>query len=130
MSPASSHVLVERLRTMLGLADVDEALLTRVVGDSLTLRWVGSSVIAAPGDPIDALYLVLSGAVEVVAGDEQVDELEPGNSFGGAQVVHGTPHEHTYVAAPECELLIIPREPLRALLDAAPGLSERLGAEA
>lgn len=126
MAPTSSHVLVERLRTMLGLESVDEGVLTRVVGDSLTLRWVGASVIAAPGDPIDALYVVLSGAVEVVDNDEQVDELEPGNTFGGAQVVHGTPHEHTYVAAPECELLIIPRGPLRTLLDAAPGLSRQL----
>lgn len=126
MSPTSSHVLVERLRAMLALYDVGDHTLIDVIGESLTLRWANTSVVAAPGDPVDSLFLVMSGAVEVEEGDETITELGPGESFGATEVLTGSPYERRHVAAPDCELMVIPRTVLDELLEADPGLRDRL----
>lgn len=128
MAEAISHSLVQTLRAVPGFARADDPTLLRVVGTSANLRWSGGSTIFAHGDPAEALYIVLSGAVRIARpggsdGDEEVARYGPGDYFGEHSLLLRTSHSRTAVAAEDSELMVITTDAFTPLLEDHPELA-------
>jgi len=85
----------------------------------------GATVYSA-GDDADALYLVESGAVDLVDGDRIVARFGPGEVFGESVLVDGEPRLATARVALDATLLVLPRESVARLLELHPSLRERV----
>lgn len=128
MPEAISHSLVQTLRAVPGFARADDTTLLRVVGASANLRWAAGSQIFARGDPAEALYIVLSGAVLIteprsVGGDEEVARYGPGDYFGEHSLLLRTSHSRSAVALEDAELMVITTDAFTPLLEDHPELA-------
>lgn len=90
-------------------------------------RTKGETIYQA-GDDADALYVVVSGAVDVVDGERSITRYGPGEVFGEAVLVPGEPHAVTTRVALDAVLLVVPRALLVRLLELHPSLHERVSA--
>ncbi|WP_047236297.1 putative nucleotidyltransferase substrate binding domain-containing protein [Chromobacterium subtsugae] len=75
--------------------------------------------VCGPGQPIDALYVVLKGVVCELAGDEAVARYLSSDSFDARAVAAGQTL-HRFVAEEEALLLALPRDALLALTEKNP----------
>ena len=80
-----------------------------------------SSVIMAAGDPIDSLYIVISGRLKVMMGDADGKEvilslIGPGEFFGEMGLIDESPRSASVVAIEACELLSISKRDFRKCL--------------
>ncbi|MEK6245746.1 MAG: cyclic nucleotide-binding domain-containing protein [Pseudomonadota bacterium] len=71
-----------------------------------------ASVIMAAGDPIDSLYIVISGRLKVMMGDAEGKEvilslIGPGEFFGEMGLIDDSPRSASVVTIESCELLSI-----------------------
>src|SRR5436853_273824 len=78
------------------------------------------------GDVADALYLVVSGAVDVVDGAEVVARYGPEEVFGEAVLVPGEQRAVTTRVALDAVLLVLPRGSLDYLFELHPSLHQRV----
>lgn len=110
---------------MPGLAVCDEATLLAIVGDSFNLHWPAGARVFERGSPADGLFIVLTGAVRILAEDgAEVARLGPGQYFGELALLLGTPHRYDAVAAEDAELMVVPKERFDELLAENPRLAE------
>jgi uncharacterized membrane protein len=77
------------------------------------------------GDEGLRAYIILSGSVEVVTVDEDgqevvVDRPAPGQFFGFASMIDGTPHQTSAVAQEETECIEVDRNDISVLLQRKP----------
>ncbi|CAN5336674.1 hypothetical protein BH20ACT9_BH20ACT9_22140 [soil metagenome] len=128
MARPVSHSLVEALRAVPDFASLDDATLLQVVGVSLNLVWSAGSVVFDKGAPAEALYVVLSGRVRIYDGDDGEDEvalMEAGDYFGEHSLLRDTTHSKSARAVEEdSELMVIPADSFRDLLDGDANLAE------
>ena len=80
------------------------------------------------GDEADAMYLVVSGAIDAVDGTETIARYGPGEIFGEAVLLPGQPRIVTTRVALDALLLVLPRESVHRLLELHPSLHERVPA--
>lgn len=91
-------------------------------------RHVGNrSRLFAKGDAPDGMYGVVSGCIRATSSTADGREallglMEPGCWFGESSLFDGLPRTYTAHAQGDCDVLMVPREPLNALLDAQPQL--------
>src|SRR5262249_51459583 len=78
------------------------------------------------GDDADALYLIVSGAVDVVDGSHAVARYGPGEVFGEAALVPGERRAVTTRVALDAVLLVLPRGAIDRLLELQPSLHQRV----
>src|SRR5262249_11707055 len=78
------------------------------------------------GDDADALYLIVSGAVDVVDGSHAVARYGPGEVFGEAALVPGERRAVTTPVALDAVLLVLPRGAIDRLLELQPSLHQRV----
>lgn len=119
------HSLVQTLRGVPDFSPLDERSLLAIVGESLNLFWRAGSQIFEPGNPGDALYIILSG--EVVIRDEEGHEvacLSSGDSFGEISLLLNTVHRRRANAVVDCELLVLPKQAFMAMLRTNQRLAE------
>ncbi len=90
-------------------------------------RTKGETIYEA-GDEAEALYVVVSGAVDVLDGEQAITRYGPGEVFGEAVLVPGEPHAVTTRVALDAVLLVVPRSVLVRLLELHPSLHERVSA--
>lgn len=106
------------------LGPVATELLERIVP---RIGWVtlhGGEVLFRPGDPGDALYVVLAGRLRIIGPaqrEHDVDEIGRGQPIGMTSVLTGHPRQHTVVAIRDSELARIDRATLRWFTEAFPG---------
>jgi len=79
------------------------------------------SIIMAAGDPIDSLYLVISGRLKVMMGDADGKEvilslLGPGEFFGEMGLIDDSPRSASVVAIEPCELLALAKRDFKRCL--------------
>ena len=79
------------------------------------------SVIMAAGDPIDSLYIIISGRLKVMMGDANGKEvilslIGPGEFFGEMGLIDDSPRSASVVAIEPCELLSITKRDFRKCL--------------
>ncbi|MDP9023183.1 MAG: cyclic nucleotide-binding domain-containing protein [Actinomycetota bacterium] len=127
MAPPVSHSLVEALRTVPDFASLDDATLLQILGVSMNLVWSAGSVVFDEGAPAEALYVVLSGRVRIYEagedGEDEVAVMEAGDYFGEHSLLRDTTHSKGARAMQDSELMVIPADSFRALLDGDPDLA-------
>lgn len=95
------------------------------MGASSNLVWRAGSPIFEPGDPAEALYIVLSGEVRIVdEAEEDVARLGSGDFFGELSLLQRTNHSKRAEVLEDSELMVLPQQPFEALLAEDPGLAE------
>jgi CBS domain-containing protein len=70
----------------------------------------GASALVEDGDPADALYVIQTGAMELVHAAQVVDVLEPGQCFGHPSLLSGLAPTFTVRAREETRCLLLPRD--------------------
>jgi MFS family permease len=90
-------------------------------------RVAAGETVVAEGDPADALYVVRSGTLEVIASTKTrkrtLTTLGPGDYFGEIGLLRGSPRTATVRARTDCLLLRIPGEDFLSILNQAPTVS-------
>jgi CRP-like cAMP-binding protein len=119
-----AHSLVQSLRGVPEFSPLDERSLLAIVGESMNLFWRSGSSIFEPGTPGDALYIILTGEVLILEGDEEVARLVAGDSFGEMSLLLNTTHTRRARAECDCELLVLPKEAFLAMLRTNQRLAE------
>jgi CRP/FNR family transcriptional regulator, cyclic AMP receptor protein len=74
-------------------------------------------VLIREGEPVDALFILLDGSLEVSAGVKQVATLLAGEIVGEISFADSSPPSATVTAAQYSHVLAIPRDVLRARLE-------------
>ena len=79
------------------------------------------SVIMAAGDPIDSLYIIISGRLKVMMGDADGKEvilslIGPGEFFGEMGLIDDSPRSASVVTIEPCELLSIAKRDFKKCL--------------
>ena len=107
----------------------DRALL-ELVGASCNFCWRAGGLVFEKGEEADALYVVLSGAVEIVDADDGresvVASVGAGEFFGEHSLLLQRTHSKRAVARAETELMILSKDRFRNLLAERPDLEEQL----
>jgi divalent anion:Na+ symporter, DASS family len=116
--------VVTTLRTVSLFADLPREVLARLVSEFDELEVPAGQVVFSQGDPGDALYVIVSGAVEV-RGErggqgERVAVLGPGDCLGEMALVTGDPRSATVVALSATRLLRLAKERFQALSERHP----------
>jgi CRP/FNR family cyclic AMP-dependent transcriptional regulator len=80
-----------------------------------------ASIIMAAGDPVDCLYIVITGRLKVMMGEADGKEvilsiLGPGEFFGEMGLVDDSPRSASVVAIEPCELLSVTKRAFRKCL--------------
>ncbi|HEX5822195.1 MAG TPA: cyclic nucleotide-binding domain-containing protein, partial [Solirubrobacterales bacterium] len=76
----------------------------------------GSTVLVEDGEPSQGMYVVYTGAMDLVHEDQVVDTLEPGECFGHPSLLSGQAPAFTVTAHEDSETVFIPREPALRIL--------------
>lgn len=127
---AVTHRLVRALRGVREFASLDDRNALRILGASMNLFWPEGSTIFEQGDDAEALYLVLSGEVlvseEVDGREVETARIGPGDYFGEASLLRDTTHTKSARAETDTELMVVPKESFRALLESTPELDTQV----
>ena len=113
--PGGPHGAVRELleRSRAAIADVDVAI----------------HLHAEPGEPAEALYIVLSGSIRISEVPEQdVARLGPGDFFGELALLKRTNHSKRADALEDSELMVVPKQSFEELLTDEPGLAQAVRA--
>jgi anion transporter len=116
--------VVTTLRTVSLFAELPREVLARLVSEFDELELPAGRTVFSQGDPGDALYVIVSGAVEV-RGErggqgERVALLGPGDCLGEMALVTGDPRSATVVTLSETRLLRLDKERFQALSERHP----------
>jgi CRP-like cAMP-binding protein len=127
LSGVVRHSLVSALAAVPDFAALDDRTLLRIVGASANLVWAANSIVFEKGSEADALYIILSGRVQivdVVDGEEvEVAILDPGDFFGELSLLLHTTHSKTARALELTEMMVLPKESFQELLASNPDLA-------
>ena len=127
---AVTHRLVRAVRGVPEFASLDDRNALRVLGASMNLFWPRGSTIFEQGTAAEALYLVLSGEVvvseEVKGREVETARIGPGDYFGEASLLRDTTHTKSARAETDTELMVVPKESFRALLESTPELDSQV----
>ncbi len=104
---------------------LDDEELAVLSGQVELVTFVSRERIYKIGDRNSAAYIVISGAVEVATVDEDgqevvVDRPAPGEIFGFASMIDGTPHQTSAIATEDTECIEVDRDDITVLLQRKP----------
>jgi len=124
----STNVSITLLRNLPLFAGLDDARLGGLARVTLRTGFGRNTTIIAAGDPTDSLYIVVSGRLKVMMGDEQGREvilsiLGPGEFFGEMGLLDDLPRSASVVTLEPCELLKISKADFKRSLAENFGLS-------
>jgi CRP/FNR family cyclic AMP-dependent transcriptional regulator len=127
----SARPLAETLATVPFFSGLDADSLDRVTLGMRTKRFRRGEVIFHLGDPGDALFIVVSGAIKIMLPSDTGDEailatLRAGDVFGELALLDGAPRSATAVAIEASETAILPRAQFRQLLATEPAIVDAL----
>jgi CRP-like cAMP-binding protein len=123
--------LSETLTAIPFFSGLDATSLESVGRGMRSRRFRRGEVIFHMGDPGDALFIVMSGAIKIMlpsdAGEEAIlATLQPGDVFGELALLDGAPRSATATALQPTETLILPRDRFLQLLDTEPAIRNAL----
>jgi CRP/FNR family cyclic AMP-dependent transcriptional regulator len=127
----AARPLADTLATVPFFSGLDAASLQSVGRGMRARRFRRSEVIFHLGDPGDALFIVMSGAIKIMLPSDTGDEailatLRSGDVFGELALLDGAPRSATAVALEPTETLILPRAQFRELLSTEPAIRDAL----
>ncbi|MDP9067440.1 MAG: cyclic nucleotide-binding domain-containing protein [Actinomycetota bacterium] len=127
---AVSHSLVKALKRVPGFALLEEEDLLEILGASVNLVWSAGDCVFSKGTPGEALYIVLTGRVqiydEVNDTDIEIAQIAPGDYFGEHSLLCETTHTKNVKALEDVELLVLAKESFNALLAWKPDLDAQI----
>jgi CRP-like cAMP-binding protein len=88
--------------------------------------YVAGETVFADGSPGHSLYLVRSGAVDVLKDARLLTRIGSGGYFGEMALVDDAPRSARVVAAEDCTLLRLDRIPFQALTEDYPAMLREL----
>jgi len=124
LSPRSQQALF----TLPAFRGLGEAERKQAAGFFREIALEKDAVVYRAGDAADTLYLLVSGAVDVLHGDEIIARYGPGEVFGEAAVFAGERRAVTTRVALDAVLLVLPRDSIDRLLELHPLLHQRVSA--
>lgn len=124
MTKPTSHSLVQTLRSIPGFSTLDETELLSIVGESVNLFWPAGAVIFKPGEPGDALFVILSGEISIRS-EDGVEIARPGvgNFVGEKSLLLNATHSKHAVAVSDCELLVLSKGSFQRFVESNPKLA-------
>ncbi len=84
------------------------------------------TVLFEQGQPGTELFLVISGAIDIVKGERTIVTLGPGSSFGEMAMLDEPHRSATARVARDAELMVIPRDAFFAMLKGNPMLAVKV----
>jgi CRP/FNR family transcriptional regulator, cyclic AMP receptor protein len=90
--------------------------LGRIAGLTTEVRFQPDETIVREGEPIDAVYLLLSGRVVLEKGGQKAREIGEGNAFGTVAALDFNPAVHTIKAVDHVHALRLDARDLHDLL--------------
>jgi CRP/FNR family cyclic AMP-dependent transcriptional regulator len=124
------HSLVAALRRVPLFGDVDDRALLELVAAACNFRWQAGSVVFESGSDAEALFVVLSGGVQIVdveSGCEvEIAYAGPGQFFGEHSLLLRRTHSKRAVARDDTELMVLSKENFEDLLKERPALEAQL----
>jgi len=124
LSPRAQQAL-SSVPAFRGLGEDDRKQVAGLVNEVLLEK---GRVVYHAGDDADALYLVASGAVDVLDGERTMIRYGPGEIFGESVLMAGERRRVTTRIALDATLLVLSRAHLERLLALHPSLHERVEA--
>ncbi len=122
------------LRQALGPLVLEDEALLRTLADATTVhRYSAGTMVFEKGSSPEALYVVASGAVAIVAtvrGHEtEVALIHPGDFFGELAYALDIPRTRAAKVTEDAELMEIPETAIRQAMAGDPGFASRLMVE-
>lgn len=120
----------EFLKTVSLFRELDDDELAQVLMVGLVRRYPERAVILTEGSAGGQLHVIHQGKVRISkvvpgVGEEALTILSPGDFFGEIEFLDGAPASAHAIAHMECEILSIPHEEIRALMESRPNLSAK-----
>lgn len=130
MADPVSHSLVTALRGVPLFAELDDRALLELVGAACNFRWRAGNIVFEQGSDAEALFVVLSGRVQIVEieGDREIEiaSAGPGEFFGEHSLLLRRTHSKRAVAREDTELMVLSKEQFEDLLAERPSLQARI----
>ena len=102
-------------------SDIDMRLFAKKAGTSLTYP-AGSSIFNK-GDPGECMYVVQSGVIEMVIGDQIVEVCGANEAIGFMSMIDEAPRSSTARVKEACEVSVIDRRKFRFMVDEVPNFA-------
>jgi CRP/FNR family cyclic AMP-dependent transcriptional regulator len=103
------------------MSDIDMRSFASRAGTNVTFP-AGSNVFAK-GDPGNCMYVIQSGAIEIVIGDKVVEVCGPNEALGFMSVIDGSSRTSTARVKETAELSIVDARKFRFMIDEVPNFA-------
>ncbi|MCB9673804.1 MAG: cyclic nucleotide-binding domain-containing protein [Alphaproteobacteria bacterium] len=125
-TPDSAQSRLAILAPMPLFAHCNERELRAVAQATRPRRFPDGTIIFEQGHPGTELYLLISGAVDIIQDGQKIVTLGPGSNFGEMAMLDEPSRSASAVAAGESELMVIPRDAFFAMLKGNPMLAVKI----
>jgi CRP/FNR family transcriptional regulator, cyclic AMP receptor protein len=102
-------------------SDIDMRLFAKKAGTSL--NYAAESVIFNKGDAGECMYVVQSGVIEMVIGDQVVEVCGANEAIGFMSMIDEAPRSSTARVKEACEVSVIDRRKFRFMVDEVPNFA-------
>ncbi len=102
--------------------EIDMRQFARSAGTNLTFK--SGAVVFSKGDSGNCMYVVQSGAIEMVLGDKVIETCGPNEAIGFMSMVDQAPRSSTARVKEDCELSVIDARKFRFMVDEVPNFAQ------
>jgi CRP/FNR family cyclic AMP-dependent transcriptional regulator len=88
-----------------------------------TVKVPAGAVVFNKGDAGDCMYVVQSGAIDMMIGDKVIESIGPNEALGFMSMVDDNPRSSTARAREACELSLIDARTFRFMVDEVPNFA-------
>jgi CRP-like cAMP-binding protein len=78
------------------------------------------------GDQGDVMYVLMSGAAEIVVNGKVVEQIEPGAILGEMAMIDSSPRSATVIAKTDCKLFSIAQQRFNFLVQETPNFAQHV----
>ena len=104
------------------MADIDMRTFARNAGTSVVFP--AGSIVFSQGDPAGNMFVIQSGAVEIVSGDTVVDVCGPNEAIGFMSMIDDGPRTTTARVRDAAEVSIIDKRRFNFMVDEVPNFAK------
>ena len=123
-------MIQQSLRSVSLFRDLEDEELAQVLMVGMLKKYAQGVVILTEGTPGGQLQVIHQGQVRISklvpgVGEEALAILGPGEFFGEVEFFDGAPASAHAIAHTDCEILTIPHQEVKVLMESHPGLSAK-----
>jgi len=123
-------VIQQSLRSVSLFRDLEDEELAQVLMVGMLKKYAQGVVILTEGTPGGQLHVIHQGRVRISklvpgVGEEALAILGPGEFFGEVEFFDGAPASAHAIAHSDCEILSIPHQEVKVLMESRPALSAK-----